>query len=52
MLPLNTIYNQDCLIGMKKIEDNSIDFILTDIPYLESKETNYKTIKGYWNIRI
>ncbi len=47
MLPLNTIYNQDCLIGMKKIEDNSIDFILTDIPYLESKETNFKTIKDH-----
>jgi len=30
---INTIYNIDCMIGMKFIEDNSIDFILTDIPY-------------------
>jgi site-specific DNA-methyltransferase (adenine-specific) len=27
------LYNMDCLIGMKKIKDKSIDFILTDLPY-------------------
>lgn len=26
-------YNEDCLIGMQRIADKSIDFILTDIPY-------------------
>jgi len=30
---INSIYNIDCMIGMKFIEDKSIDFILTDIPY-------------------
>jgi len=30
---INKIYNEDCLIGMKKINNNSIDFVLTDIPY-------------------
>ena len=32
-MPLNTIFNEDCLIGMKKIKDKSIDMILTDLPY-------------------
>lgn len=34
-MELNKIYNMDCLEGMKKIEDKSIDMILTDIPYGE-----------------
>ena len=29
----NKIYKNDCLLGMKDIKDNSMDFILTDIPY-------------------
>jgi len=33
MLKLNTIYNEDCITGMKKIEDNSIDLIVTSPPY-------------------
>ena len=33
MLEINKIYNEDCLEGMKRIEDKSIDMILTDIPY-------------------
>lgn len=27
------LYNGDCLLEMKKIKNNSIDFILTDLPY-------------------
>lgn len=34
MIELNKIYNEDCLEGMKRIEDKSIDMILTDPPYL------------------
>ena len=30
---LNTIYNEDCLEGMKRIPDGSIDMILCDLPY-------------------
>lgn len=30
---LDTIYNQDCLIGMKDLPDASIDCIITDLPY-------------------
>jgi len=33
MLELNKIYNMDCIEGMKLIEDNSIDSIVTDPPY-------------------
>jgi len=33
MLELNKIYNMDCLDGMKQIDDNSIDLVLTDPPY-------------------
>lgn len=37
MIELNKIYNEDCLEGMKRIPDNSIDCILTDAPYLYLK---------------
>lgn len=33
MIELNRIYNEDCLEGMKRIPDKSIDLILTDPPY-------------------
>lgn len=33
MLEINKIYNEDCLEGMKRIDDQSIDMILCDIPY-------------------
>ncbi len=30
---INKIYNEDCLIGMQRIPDKSIDMILCDLPY-------------------
>ena len=27
------LYNEDCFVGMKRIPDGSIDFVLTDLPY-------------------
>jgi len=33
MLETNKIYNENCIIGMKSIDDKSIDLILTDLPY-------------------
>lgn len=30
---INRIFNEDCLEGMKRIEDKSIDMILCDLPY-------------------
>ena len=32
-MELNRIYNEDCLEGMKRIPDKSIDMILADLPY-------------------
>lgn len=29
----NTIYNEDCISGMKRLPDQSIDMILCDLPY-------------------
>lgn len=29
----NVIYNEDCLTGMKRIPDNSVDAIICDLPY-------------------
>lgn len=33
MIELNKIYNEDCITGLKRVEDNSIDLILTSPPY-------------------
>ena len=33
MKEINRIYNEDCLIGMREIEDKSIDCIICDLPY-------------------
>ena len=33
MIELNKIYNEDCLEGMKKIPDGSVNMILCDLPY-------------------
>ena len=43
-MKINTIYNEDCLIGMKKLADNSVDMILCDLPY--------GTTKNKWDILI
>lgn len=30
---IDSIFNEDCVVGMSKIPNNSIDFVLTDLPY-------------------
>lgn len=40
-LQIDTIYNSDCIVGMKQIPNNSIDLILTDPPYMISKKSNF-----------
>lgn len=32
-MELNKIYNEDCLKGMKRIPDGSVDCIICDLPY-------------------
>ena len=33
MIELDTIYNEDCLQGMQRIPDSSVDCIICDLPY-------------------
>lgn len=42
MIEINKIYKEDCLELMKKIDDCSVDLVLTDPPY----GTNYGKIKN------
>lgn len=42
-MELNKIYNEDCVEGMKKVEDNSVDLIVTSPPYnIKKKYKSYK----------
>lgn len=46
---LNKIYCMDCLEGLKKIPDNSVDLVVTDPPYnisQDKKELSRKTMKS------
>ena len=36
-MEINKIYNEDCLEGMKRIADGSIDLVVTDPPYTMTK---------------
>jgi len=49
MLELNKIYNVDCLEGLKLLDDNSIDLIITSPPYNLGKHhhTGNNRFKGY-----
>jgi len=38
---INKVINDDCLHILSKLESNSIDLILTDPPYLISRESNF-----------
>jgi len=38
MLEINKIYNMDCVQGLNLIEDNSVDLIIIDPPYIVTKE--------------
>jgi site-specific DNA-methyltransferase (adenine-specific) len=41
MIEENKLYNNDCIVGMRMIDDNSIDCILTDPPYLYIKNKKF-----------
>ena len=49
MLELNKIYNMDCLEGLKLLDDNSIDLIITSPPYNLGKQhhTGNNRFKSY-----
>ena len=33
MIELDTLYNEDCLEGMQRIPDGSVDAVICDLPY-------------------
>lgn len=41
----NSIYNMDCIAGMKSIQDNKIDLVITDPPFA----INFKASKANYN---
>jgi site-specific DNA-methyltransferase (adenine-specific) len=44
MLKVNTLYNEDCLDCMKKIDDKSIDCIVTDLPFGQTSRNKWDTV--------
>lgn len=48
MIELDKIYNEDCLVGMKNIPNESIDLCVTDPPYKLTSRGNSGTMSGYW----
>lgn len=46
-MELDVIYNDDCIEGMKKIPDESIDLIVTDPPYLMKYKSNMRKDKHH-----
>ncbi len=50
MIELNKIYNEDCLEGMQRIPDNSIDCIICDLPYgiINCKWDNIIHLESLW----
>lgn len=50
-LKLNKIYNIDCFIGFRKIEDESIDLIMIDHPTPKPKQfIGFEIDKNYCKI--
>ena len=49
MIEIDRIYNEDCLEGMKRIDDQSIDCIITDLPY---GVLNKQSSGGAWDTII
>ncbi len=49
-LTLNKIYNESCLDGLKKIQDNSVDMIFTDPPYFQYRAKNVNRLKNHKDV--
>jgi len=50
-MDIDTLYNQDCRLGLAELQDESIDAVVSDIPYMlvggGCSEGNYKTANGH-----
>ena len=40
-MEINKIYNESCLETMKRMDDNSIDLVVTSPPYADRRKTTY-----------
>lgn len=40
------LLNKDCVQGMRELASNSVDCIITDPPYVVSRDTNFDTLGG------
>lgn len=47
MIQLNKIYNEDCLQGMTRIPDSSVDLVVSDPPYLIAYKTGVRKNKTH-----
>lgn len=45
-MKINQVYNVDCLVGMRKIEDESIDLIYLDPPFFTQKNHSLSSKNG------
>lgn len=50
-MEIDKIYNMDCLEGMKQLEDNSVDMVLTSPPY-DNLRTYDNDIDKTWGEHI
>jgi len=50
-MELNVVYNEDCLEGMNRIDDKSVDMILCDLPYgtTQNKWDSVIPLDKLWN---
>lgn len=50
MMELDTIYNEDCLEGMKRIPDGSVDCVICDLPYGTMVRSSYGSLEEQMKI--
>jgi len=49
-MTINKVYNIDCLVGLKKMKDESVDLIFTDPPYFQYRAKNVKGLKNHKDV--
>lgn len=47
-MKVDVVYNKDCLQGLRELEDNSVDLIVTSPPYFNAREySNWNSFESY-----
>lgn len=46
-MELNVVYKDDCLSGLSKMENESVDLVFTDPPYYQNRAGNVKGLKNH-----